>query len=166
MRTGGAKKVIVRGWVSTLQIKETDGRLTTSLSVSRPYATQPTTSGRTDTRHPGNTIWIKIRQGKTLHPPHTTSNTGVQLLNPQVIEQRKLSTDHVKQRNNREPSRPSFTLLAVWPWRRRTGRAKTPANDVCTNHIKLVGINRLAGADKVFPPARFGSDVGGDTVAA
>ncbi len=104
---------------------------------------------RNEGPHPAG---IHDRPLQGLHAAHRAADHRHPRRHPEVLHQPGLRSDHVADGDDREPRSVRQAVDRVW--RGRPGGALTAAEHVGAHDEVPVGVDRLAGPDRLVPPAR------------
>jgi hypothetical protein len=97
-----------------------------------------------------NPRWESQAPLKRLHPPHAPSSYGQQGIDPELIDEFRLSLDHIAYGDDRESRSISNSLIV-----QRTGASGslTPTKAVGANHEVSIGIDGFPWSNHSVPPA-------------
>ena len=88
-----------------------------------------------------------------LHAAHRAADNAEQRVDAEAVEQHGLRPHHVRNGDDRKIQSPHFAGRGIG--RGRAGRAHAAADHVGADDEILVGVERAAGTDHDFPPARL-----------
>jgi hypothetical protein len=93
------------------------------------------------------------RHAQYLEAAQRASYDGPKPFDSEMVEQSNLDVDHVANANDRKICTEGSTARGIDEI--RTGRSATAAEDIRTDDIVVIRVDRLARSDENFPPARI-----------
>ena len=106
-------------------------------------------AGPCDHQHAARPIGPVRRQAEGLHSAHRTADHGVERFYIEHIQQPDMRADHVA---DGDDGKAHGVRMAIARLARRARRTHATADDIGTDDMKTVRIDRLARPDHPFPP--------------